>query len=947
MVLNSLATGVRDFFVAPSQAFLKSPKNPSRVGLGVAKGTLSLFAHSTSGLFGFLAKMSATAGQAATMLSFDNDYQQWHRDDILAEAKNLDRHWKRRGVGGASRIVTRPIVDLIRGVILGTSGVILSPIKGARKDGPTGLIHGVAVGAAGVLVKPVVGILDALSHFTGSIHDAAKSVNVLDRRYEPAKRLRLPYTFSVRNVLIPFNPTTARSVVLLKKFPISNSVAFQSEMKSSVSVVEAHVASEILSMEPGVETFIIVTTLRVVLVNVKRDSVGSHTPSLCWEVPLIASAKVSSRISDQGHNGVALTITACLSVSKWTAAQWLYRPTPKKTVNTPPKTTAEQTGGDNSSFYSTASKEDFASPQARVLPMTDMASGLPGAAFIRGESSLDDDASMDEGPMHTAAPPTGDLMDYFTVIAEFHHRKQLSRLHNAICCITGHIDDIILDRGIGNGGSDGYTSFGEFFFTNTEAMNKGNPDGRTEVLEFVPWVPKIFFDLLSQHKDVDENKEFSKMRRIWTLDKEVEASQELGGPNWLVKARADAIFVAEQAPEIPDHMAHTHAIHLILLKLYDGSISYEEAALEVERAIEQIEKALAEEKQALGENRDSNTENALRLAWHDHKVSPSRGRYSSDRSDISDVFMSAVGSMSPRNESPSSLSFRENIGNFEPSIALQSNEDPLACGKVDEHVDDAALRGQLFDQETHNGTDTTKESPSFSTSVVTDGNSEWPGQIAENNEPSLHLHSRSARTVTQLPSSSDPRMDRLEIMLEKLLQISLVNASQQASTPGKQTENGKVAAVHKEVSRLRKEIKEQRNREDERVGRLRDEVAELKDQLRQLETIPQIGKQTDVVPNRAVQIGSNFCSDLLTSTKTKSSKVKNLREKVSLLFRRGGTDINVEAGPILNEGDASAQFVDGLIDLEDLEVDGDDIADRIISKPRFDISVSDLEDPQG
>ncbi len=59
MVVNSLLKGARDFVVIPLQEFLRSPKDPSRLGIGVAKGTLSLFSHFFSGIFGFVSNVSA------------------------------------------------------------------------------------------------------------------------------------------------------------------------------------------------------------------------------------------------------------------------------------------------------------------------------------------------------------------------------------------------------------------------------------------------------------------------------------------------------------------------------------------------------------------------------------------------------------------------------------------------------------------------------------------------------------------------------------------------------------------------------------------------------------------------------------------------------------------------------------------------------------------------
>jgi len=51
MVLNSFMKGARDFVVQPLREFLRSP---DRLGIGVAKGTLSLVSHFFAGVFGFL-----------------------------------------------------------------------------------------------------------------------------------------------------------------------------------------------------------------------------------------------------------------------------------------------------------------------------------------------------------------------------------------------------------------------------------------------------------------------------------------------------------------------------------------------------------------------------------------------------------------------------------------------------------------------------------------------------------------------------------------------------------------------------------------------------------------------------------------------------------------------------------------------------------------------------
>ena len=302
MLLSSFFFGVRDLVVVPSVAFMKTPTDPSRVGLGVAQGTLSLVSHSTSGFFGALAKFSAVAGQIVATLSLDKDFRDWHRDKVVVEITNLNREWKRRGVQSVGQMLTRPIVDIFLGITDGISGVIISPVKGYQRNGKVGLTKGIALGGIGLVAKPSVGVLDALAHFTASIHDIAKSVNILDRRLQPALRLRLPYTFGMMSILAPFDAVAARAADLLKRFPIK-----ESRRTSAAMAFETMIHVEVLP-STGSKTFAIATSARVVLVWVKKEPNGSMTTSLCWEVPFSEVATISSRVDDHGHNGVALTL---------------------------------------------------------------------------------------------------------------------------------------------------------------------------------------------------------------------------------------------------------------------------------------------------------------------------------------------------------------------------------------------------------------------------------------------------------------------------------------------------------------------------------------------------------------------------------------------------------------------------------------------------------------
>ena len=109
IALNDLLTGVRDFFVEPSVAFLKSP---SKLGFGVAKGTLSLVTNSTSGVFGLAARISGRAARGMSTLSMDKKLKMQHTKAVQAyKLEQLHSTDKK-----ITRIVVRPIEDITFGV---------------------------------------------------------------------------------------------------------------------------------------------------------------------------------------------------------------------------------------------------------------------------------------------------------------------------------------------------------------------------------------------------------------------------------------------------------------------------------------------------------------------------------------------------------------------------------------------------------------------------------------------------------------------------------------------------------------------------------------------------------------------------------------------------------------------------------------------------------------
>lgn len=516
MLFTSFVSGFRDLVMTPSAAFMKTPTDPSRVGIGVAKGALSLFSHSASGFFGFWAKVSAAAGQGLSWLTLDPDYRTWHRDKIVTEATNLNRVWKRRGVQSVRMILTRPVIDLLYGVCGGVIGIFYQPVKGYRRNGTAGLVMGVAGGVSGAVVKPLIGVLDAMAHFAASIHDIAKSVNVLDKRLQPALRRRLPYTFGIMLILAPFDSTAARAVFLLKVFPPKR--LRDSGSSSRETLVHVEVLPNISS-----DTYMIVSNYRVALIRLRKEASGSLTPSMCWEISHSSSGRLSSRVSEQGHSGIALTLTV---TKPETDAETMRSPA-IPTLDANPNVDA----GEATETVATGGNED-ASVQ------------LPSSATPVSPLELDGNP---DGQYHgTARGEKGEVLEWYSVLAEYQYRPQLARFHNAISCITGNVADVIRDPSLGRPGStEGYTSFGMFFFSETELLvSEPNRDHELlNSLEVIPWLDKRTFVKLNEMSDDEQRSFLAQAREERSFAQELESSTSEGGPAWLIEARAQALYL--------------------------------------------------------------------------------------------------------------------------------------------------------------------------------------------------------------------------------------------------------------------------------------------------------------------------------------------------------------------------------------------------------------------
>lgn len=897
ILFSSFVSGVRDLVAAPTAAFLKSPTNVKEVGIGVGKGTLSLFSHSASGVFGFSARLWATAGQAVATLSMDAEYRQWHRDRIVNEATNLNRTWKRRGVQSIQEIILRPVADVAVGITMGATGFIISPYRGARRGGAWGFVRGIGVGTAGVVAKPIVGVFDALTHASQTVHDLAKSVNVLERRFQPALKLRLPYVFGPMNVLTPFDVNAARSVNLLGVFAPKTKLKRRMKRRQ-----EVYVHSEVLLMEPGVATFAIATSIRVLLVKLRRDNNNSLTPSFGWEVDLSGGVHVSSAVSDHGHNGVALTITKLAQSSQngETAAVELTTKPHQRELERPKQDEMIQRSKHSAAVsVNSSALSDY---EEKVGDIGDIGEDLIVARELSMEFKASEagplvDAKGEDEYCHGATVKGGKAVEWFTVLAEYQHRKQLIRLHNAISCIVGDYDAVIPDhaRRQHPTGPEGKTKFGVFVF------EKGVPDARAANLELVqelenlPWMPNALFERLKGYSAMRQKDFLSNTRRTWVYSKDLEESVSLGGPAWLIEARARAMFVSPLQPIIDDFDINEAAIEEAVAELDHETVTTKGAAKKLTEADDNEESSTIENSKrdntkisSLETNESSSgdlersTTNSLdqtsltkgdggsktsarRMGSNAHPQAINESRRRQQKARMVDAdggnFSSAEELELPL-ESDNTMRgiMKDRQGDvFYSTAQLPSAHDDLIEKSTKQSISEQTLSLQenAYGGQGESDEDSVGE---FAESIYCEADSEEEGEHDKNLQSDMDDTLRSVddddgamitrrkqnilrSTGRPMPAVQDhdlssatahSRMDRMESVMEQLLILNATQVQRQFATGPMETQSHPSSSINEIADSLKHELAEIREKMDVRAKEdeaLRNEISLLRDQL--------------------------------------------------------------------------------------------------------------------
>jgi hypothetical protein len=514
MAVNSIMKGAHDFVVLPFREFIRSPNNPSKLGIGVAKGTLSFLSHFFSGVFGFVSNISEAGGTAAAALSFDEHFKRWHKQQVADHFRHMHGQFRPKGGELILTAIARPLQDLVAGLLFAVSGVLVEPYKGAQLKGMSGFTKGLGVGTVGLVAKPLVGVFDAFAHMSESMHDFSRSANILVKNLNTVKKMRLPYVFGLHKILLPYNSVDACSANLLHLFPLKHEKRSQSEDG------EVLILSQLLQRGPGLGWYIVVTTKRIVKFIVRYDA--SEAPIMEWQVKLNSKVRIVSRVEHCTHNDVLLEI---------------------RMIRVPGGSNSSPLKTQNDSIHAGKSLEK-AMDEHKKSSNDSPQQNESGSFLTRREKSNPVQHAL--GAFGTNRNKKRERTTYYVPGDLQTERDALIQVHNAICCLTGQFESVMsrtYNSGVTHGDREGHTSFGPLHFDEKYENNTATQTSECDISDHLDAIPWIY--------NFDKDKQTIR-RSEWEFSDELQASEVMGGgPDWFVEARARATFKPISSASIP------------------------------------------------------------------------------------------------------------------------------------------------------------------------------------------------------------------------------------------------------------------------------------------------------------------------------------------------------------------------------------------------------------
>jgi len=212
-LFQNLSSGVYDFFYEPVQGFMEGPEQGIH---GIARGAESLLRNTVGGVSHSVSMIASTVSSNLNVLSMDEDYQaRQERRGQRDKPKNvLDGFLK-----GATSIG--------QGVFDGITGVVRSPLDGAKDGSVEGLAKGMVRGVAGAVVKPLAGLADG-------VKNAAEGIRVETGIRQRLLPIRLPRAmYGADRIMRPYNENDARVWKLVSSYCEADDALFSSVVNGS------------------------------------------------------------------------------------------------------------------------------------------------------------------------------------------------------------------------------------------------------------------------------------------------------------------------------------------------------------------------------------------------------------------------------------------------------------------------------------------------------------------------------------------------------------------------------------------------------------------------------------------------------------------------------------------------------------------------------------------
>ena len=203
-LVSGVGAGVKDFFYAPAQGLVSSPKD---FGTGIAKGSASLITSVTTGVFGAAAKITGSAGSGVAALTMDAEFQAKRR----ARGRKQVKHAGDGLLEGAK--------SLGHGIFSGLKGIVADPLKGARQGGVGGFFKGLGKGLTGVVTKTASGAVDMVTTTLKGVGATFSLLGALGEDEIVRTRRRLPRFIANNGALTVFQERDALAQYVIHQVP--------------------------------------------------------------------------------------------------------------------------------------------------------------------------------------------------------------------------------------------------------------------------------------------------------------------------------------------------------------------------------------------------------------------------------------------------------------------------------------------------------------------------------------------------------------------------------------------------------------------------------------------------------------------------------------------------------------------------------------------------------